>query len=103
MSYCLSVQSSGAFLGYLAAIITFFVWSLIKEGLGNPKQLAVPALILLSWFGIGLAGLTGIVFQIWPMFLGAIITFTHGARFGDVRNAAERGCQATTRRKQYAS
>ena len=43
------------FLGYLAAIIAFFVWSLIKEGLGNPKQLAVPALILLIWFGIGWA------------------------------------------------
>lgn len=70
----------GLFLGYLAAIIAFFVWSLINEGLGNPRQSAVPALILLSWFGIGLAGLTGLVLQSWPMFLGAAITFAHGAR-----------------------
>ena len=52
----------GLFLGYLTAIIAFFIWSLIKESLGNPKQIAVPALILMSWFGIGLAGLTGMVF-----------------------------------------
>lgn len=70
----------GLFLGYLAAILAFFVWSIIKEGLGNPKQMAVAALILLSMFGTALAYLVGIVFQSWVLFLGAAITFAHGAR-----------------------
>lgn len=70
----------GLFLGYLTAIFAFFVWQLIKEGLGNPKQMAIPAIFLLSMFGTTLVYLTGVVFQSWPVFIGAAITFAHGAR-----------------------
>lgn len=70
----------GLFLGYLTAIFAFFVWQLIKEGIGNPKQLAIPALFLLSIFGTALIYLTGVVFQSWPVFIGAAITFSHGTR-----------------------
>jgi hypothetical protein len=76
----LSSFVGGLFLGYLVAIFAFLVWSLIKEGMGNPKQMAIPALVLLSMFGTALAYLTGIVFQSWPLFLGAVITFAHGVR-----------------------
>jgi fructose-specific phosphotransferase system IIC component len=70
----------GLFLGYLAAIFAFFVWQLIKEGLDEPKRMAIPAIFLLSIFGTALFYLTGLVFQSWPVFIGAAITFSHGCR-----------------------
>jgi len=70
----------GLFLGYLASILAFFVWGLIKEGFNSPKQMAIPAIFLLSIFGTALAYLAGVVFESWPVLLGAAITFAHGAR-----------------------
>ena len=70
----------GLFLGYLVAIFMFVVWGIVKEGLDDPKQMAIPALVLLSMFGTALVYLTGGVFQSWPLFLGAAITFVHAAR-----------------------
>jgi hypothetical protein len=69
----------GLFLGHLAIILAFFVWSFVKVGLGNPKQLAIPVLLVLSIFGTALAYLTGIVLQSGALFLGAAITFAHNA------------------------
>lgn len=76
----LSSFVGGLFLGYLVAIFAFFVWTFIKEGMSDPKKTAIPALILLSMFGTALAYLTAIVFQSWPLFLGAAITFAHSVR-----------------------
>lgn len=70
----------GLFSGYLAAVLAFFVWGLIKEGVGSLKQMAIPAIFLLSIFGSALIYLAGIVFESWPLLLGAAITFAHGAR-----------------------
>ena len=70
----------GLFLGYLTAIFAFFVWQQIKEGFGNPKQMAIPAIFLLSMFGTALVYLVGVLFQSWPVFIGAAITFAHGVR-----------------------
>lgn len=70
----------GLFLGYLASILAFFVWGLIKEALDTPKQMALPALFLLSIFGTALAYLVGIVLENVVLLLGALITFGYGAR-----------------------
>ena len=70
----------GLFLGYVTAILAFFVWQLIKEGFGDPKQMAIPAIVLLGIFGIALVYLATVVFQSWPALIGAAITFTNGAR-----------------------
>lgn len=70
----------GLFSGYLAAVLAFFVWGLIKEGIDTPKQMAIPAIFLLSIFGTALVYLAGFAFESWPLLLGAAITFTHGAR-----------------------
>lgn len=69
----------GLFLGYLMAIFAFFVWQLIRESFSNPKQMAIPAFFLLSMFGTALVYLAVVVFQSWPVFIGAAITFAHGA------------------------
>jgi hypothetical protein len=76
----LSSFAGGLFLGYLTAILAFFVWGLVKEGFEAPKQMAIPAIFLLGIFGTALAYLTVFVFQSWPIFMGAAITFAHGAR-----------------------
>lgn len=70
----------GLFLGYLASVLAFFVWGLVKEGLHNPKQMAVPAIFLLGIFGTALIYLAGIVLENWALLGGAAITFAHGAR-----------------------
>lgn len=70
----------GLFSGYLAAVLAFFVWGLIKEGIETPKQMAIPAIFLLSIFGTALVYLARIVFESWPLLLGAVITFAHGSR-----------------------
>lgn len=72
--------AGGLFLGYLTAILSFFVLAIIKEGLGNPKQMAIPAIFLLGIFGTALAYLAVVEFQSWPVLIGAAITFIHGAR-----------------------
>lgn len=76
----LSSFAGGLFLGYLTAILAFFVWGLVKEGFEAPSQMAIPAIFLLAIFGTALAYLTVFVFQSWPVFIGAAITFAHGAR-----------------------
>lgn len=70
----------GLFLGYLSAVLAFFVWELIKEGLGNPKQMAIPATFLLCIFGAALAYLIGIVLESGVLLLGTAITFVYAAR-----------------------
>lgn len=70
----------GLFLGYLAAILAFFVLGLIREGFDSPKQMALPALFLLCIFGTALVYLVGIVLGYWGLLLGALITFGYGAR-----------------------
>lgn len=81
MLLCSSVGLLVVFLlGYLTTIIAFFVWQLIREGFGTPKQMAIPALFLLSMFGTALVYLAVVVFESWPVFIGAAITFAHGAR-----------------------
>jgi len=70
----------GLFLGYLAAILAFLVWGLIKEGVDSPKQMVLPALFLLSIFGTALVYLAGIVLENWGLLFGALITFGYGAR-----------------------
>jgi len=70
----------GLFLGYLTAIFAFLVWRLIREGSDSPKRMAIPALFLLSMFGTTLVYLAVVVFQSWPVLIGAAITFAHGAR-----------------------
>jgi len=70
----------GLFLGYITAILAFFVWQLIKEGFGDPKQMAIPAIFLLGIFGTALVYLAAVVIESWPVLLGAAITFTNGAR-----------------------
>ena len=67
----------GLFLGFLTAIIGFFVWSLIQEGFENPKGMAIPAIILLGIFGTALVYLTLIVFQSWSLLLGATISLIY--------------------------
>lgn len=76
----LSSFAGGLFLGYLTAILTFFVWGLVKEGFEAPSQMAIPAIFLLAIFGTALGYLTVFMFQSWPVFIGAAITFAHGAR-----------------------
>lgn len=70
----------GLFLGYLTAVLAFFVWQLVKEGFEDPKQMAIPAIFLLGIFGTALIYLATVVFQSWPVLAGAAITFVHGAR-----------------------
>lgn len=70
----------GLFLGNLAAVLTFFVWQLIRKGFGDPKQMAIPAIFLLGIFGTALVYLAAVVFQSLPVLIGAAITFTHGTR-----------------------
>jgi hypothetical protein len=42
--------------------------------------MAIPATFLLGIFGIALVYLAAVVFQSWPVLIGAAITFTNGAR-----------------------
>lgn len=76
----LSSFAGGLFLGYLTAILAFFVWGLVKEGSSSSSQMAIPAIFLLAIFGTALAYLTVSLFQSWPVFIGAAITFVHGSR-----------------------
>lgn len=75
-----SALIGGLFLGALAGLLAFFVWGLVKEGVEEPKKMAIPALFLLSIFGTALAYVVGIVFQSWPLFIGAAISFTYFLR-----------------------
>jgi len=72
----LSALLGGIFAGTLAGLLAFFVLALVKEGFEDPKKTAIPALFLLSIFGTALAYLVGVIFQSWPMFIGAAISFT---------------------------
>lgn len=76
----LGAFAGGLFSGYLAAILSFFVWQFIKEGLEDSGNLAIPAMILLSIFGAALFYLTSFVLQSWPMLIGAAITYINGSR-----------------------
>lgn len=42
--------------------------------------MAIPALFLLSIFGTAFAYVVGVVFQSWPLFIGAAISFTYVVR-----------------------
>ena len=75
-----SLKVCSAFPVFPTAILTFFVWGLVKEGFEAPGQMAIPAIFLLAIFGTALGYLTVFVFQSWPVFIGAAITFAHGAR-----------------------
>lgn len=75
-----SALIGGLFLGFLAGLLAFFVWELVKEGIEEPKKMAIPALFLLSIFGTALAYVVGVVFQSWPLFIGAVISFTYVVR-----------------------
>jgi hypothetical protein len=55
-------------------------WELIKEGLGEPNKMAIPAILLLGIFGSALVYLTVLVFKSWPVLIGSVITFTYGVR-----------------------
>lgn len=76
----LSALIGGLFLGVLAGLLAFFVWELVKEGIEDPKNMAIPALFLLSIFGTALAYLAGMVLQSWPLFISAAISFTYVVR-----------------------
>ena len=75
-----SALIGGLFSGVLAGLLTFFVWGLVKECIEEPKKMAIPALFLLSIFGTALAYVVGVVFQSWPLFIGAAISFTYVVR-----------------------
>lgn len=75
-----SALIGGLFSGFLAGLLAFFVWELVKEGIKEPKKIAIPALFLLSIFGTALAYVVGVVFQSWPLFIGAAISFTYVVR-----------------------
>ena len=72
--------AGGLFLGCLICMFAFFVWELITEGFEKPKQMAIPALFLLSMFGTAVVYLFFKVFQSWPVFIGSTITFFYCAR-----------------------
>ncbi len=76
----LSSLIGGLFLGVLISIFLLLVWGLVKEGVGNPKEIAIPAIILLSIFGLPLVYFTGMVFEHWSLFLGAVISLSYCAR-----------------------
>lgn len=80
MVLLLSSFAGGLFLGYLTAILAFFVWGLIKEGFEATSHMAIPTVFLLGIFGTALAYIAVFVFQSWPLFIGAAITFAHGSR-----------------------
>ena len=65
----------GLFLGYLAAVLSFFVAQLIREGLSKPKEFALPALALLAIFGTGLFYVGVVVLRNLPLFIGAAVSF----------------------------
>ena len=56
------------------------VWDLVKEGIEDPKKMAIPALFLLSIFGTALAYVVGVIFQNWPLFIGATVSFVYVVR-----------------------
>lgn len=68
------------FSGALAGLLAFFVWDLVKEGVEDPKKMAISALFLLSIFGTALAYVVDVIFQSWPLFIGAAISFSFVAR-----------------------
>lgn len=69
----------GLFSGALAAVLGFFVVQLIREGLGEPKEFAIPALLLLSIFGTALWYLLAIIFSNVPLAIGSIVSFAYVA------------------------
>jgi hypothetical protein len=75
-----STLIGGLFFGALASLLAFLVWSLFKEGIEEPKKMAIPALFLLSFFGTALVYVVGIVFQSVPLFIGAAVSFIYIAR-----------------------
>ncbi|MGV8823776.1 hypothetical protein [Methylibium petroleiphilum] len=75
-----STLIGGLFLGVLAGLLAFFVWGLVKEGVEDPKKMAIPALFLLGIFGAAFAYVVGVIFQSWPLFIGAAISFTFVVR-----------------------
>lgn len=72
--------AGGLFLGCVICMFAFFVWGLIREGFEKPKQMAIPALFLLSMFGTAVGYLFLKVIQSWPVFIGATISFFYCAR-----------------------
>jgi uncharacterized membrane protein YkvI len=75
-----SALVGGLFSGAIAGVLAFFVWELVKEGFEEPKKMAMPALFLLTIFGTVLAYVVGVVFQSWPLFIGATISFIYVVR-----------------------
>jgi ABC-type microcin C transport system permease subunit YejE len=75
-----SALIGGLFSGALAGLFAFFVWGLVKEGLEEPKKMAIPAMFLLGILGSALAYVVGVVFQSWSLFIGAAISFTYVVR-----------------------
>lgn len=75
-----SALAGGLFSGAIAGLLAFFVWGLVKEGVEEPKKMAIPALFLLSIFGTALAYLVCVVFQSWPLSIGAAISFIYVVR-----------------------
>ena len=70
----------GLFSGALVGLLAFFVWDLVKEGIEDPKKMAISALFLLSIFGTALAYVVGVIFQNWPLFIGATVSFVYVVR-----------------------
>ena len=70
----------GLFSGALVGLLAFFVWDLVKEGIEDHKKMAIPALFLLSIFGAALTYVVGVIFQNWPLFIGAAVSFINVVR-----------------------
>lgn len=76
LMFC-STLIGGLFMGLLAGLLGFFVWSLIKEAIEEPKKMFIPALFLLTIFGTALAYLIGVIFQNWPLLIGSALSFIY--------------------------
>jgi hypothetical protein len=70
----------GLFGGFLTAIFGGVVFGLIREAIGNPKQMGAAAVVLISIFGPALVYSIYAIFQNIAVALGATVSLSYFAR-----------------------
>jgi hypothetical protein len=70
----------GLFLGYVVAVVSFFIGELYRKVFVKPKQFAGPALVLLVVLGGGLFYLGVVMMNNWVFFTAALAAFLWGSK-----------------------
>jgi hypothetical protein len=71
---------AGVTMGYIAAVIGFFIGQFYRDVFKKPKQFMGPAVISVLAFGAGFYVLGVVMLGNWPFFIAATLAFIWGTR-----------------------